>query len=71
MSLEELNEQLLDSKFSYFLIEAFIIFSTFRFIFLFIALNTGNIEEIKELIEKGANIETKDTDGCNPLMLGR
>ena len=38
--------------------------------FLFIASSNGHIEVVKELLDRGANIEEKDNDGMNPLMWG-
>jgi hypothetical protein len=42
-----------------------------RFIyFLFIASRDGHIEVVKELLNRGANIEEKDNDGETPLIKG-
>ncbi len=38
--------------------------------FLFIASFNGDIEVVKELLKRGANIEEKDNDGYTPLILG-
>jgi ankyrin repeat protein len=39
-------------------------------LFLFIASFTGHIEVVKELLNRGANIEEKDNDGYTPLIWG-
>ncbi len=38
--------------------------------FLFIASNGGNIEVVKELLDRGANIEEKNNNGETPLIKG-
>ena len=38
--------------------------------FLFIASSNGHIEVVKELLNRGANIEEKDNDGTTPLIYG-
>ncbi len=38
--------------------------------FLFIASVLGHIEVVKELLDRGANIEEKDNDGWTPLIAG-
>ena len=38
--------------------------------FLFIASSNGHIEVVKELLDRGANIEEKDNDGYTPLIYG-
>ncbi len=38
--------------------------------FLFIASARGHIEVVKELLDRGANIEEKDNDGYTPLIYG-
>ena len=39
-------------------------------LFLFIASCNGHILEVKELLNKNANIEAKDEDGNTPLIWG-
>jgi len=34
---------------------------------LFKAINSNDLERVKYLVEKGANIESKDNFGCTPL----
>jgi ankyrin repeat protein len=38
--------------------------------FLYIASLNGHIEVVKELLNRGANIEQKDNDGMTPLIWG-
>ncbi len=38
--------------------------------FWFIASDRGHIEVVKELLDRGANIEEKDNSGMNPLIWG-
>ena len=47
----------------------YILFSE-TIIFISIASNNGNIEIVKELLNKNANIEAKSNTGYTPLMFG-
>ena len=59
----------MNSTYSRYISELFIRFK-FYFIFLFVVSWRDNIEVVKALLEKGANIEAKDINGYTPLIHG-
>ena len=45
--------------------------SMFIYLFIYIASRWGHLDTVRLLIEKGANVNEKDTSGNTALILGR